>query len=66
MERQKSSLAVPRGELKAAGVSVLRFVYQQVYRAQAVSYDWVPTGTPRCEMADNAPVVGAQQTSARR
>lgn len=37
-----------------------------VYQALAVSYDWVPTGTPRCETAVNALVVGAQQTSASR
>jgi hypothetical protein len=37
-----------------------------VYRALPVSYDWVPTGTPRSETAVNAPVVGAQQTNASR
>ena len=37
-----------------------------VYRALPVSYDWVPTGTPRSETAVNAPVVGVQQTNASR
>ena len=37
-----------------------------VYRALPVSYDWVPTGTPRSETAVNAPVVSVQQTNASR
>jgi len=37
-----------------------------VYRALPVSYDWVPTDTPRSETAVNAPVVGVQQTNASR
>ncbi|ROO12872.1 ArsR family transcriptional regulator [Pseudomonas fluorescens] len=37
-----------------------------VYRALPVSYEWVPTDTPRSETAVNAPVVGVQQTNASR